>query len=441
MLIRYSSVIMITTSLCLTGCGDSDSSQPAIKPIDTLAAHAAGRLAIVNADAQGKDIELWSLDQQKSVHQIKLSDAVTALYPSPDRRYALIIQRPQGMLRFLDSGYELEPHGDHAHRHLQPSRLLDFSIQGSTPVHVDQFKQQLTVFFDGHRGATEPTPIPYAPAQIHVISDTKIAQAQPVSLTLPTNMHASAEVRGEYLLAPRRDTRIEPYTSLPTHIDVYRQDQHTFVQTQSLATECPAIHGSASIQEYSVFACADGVLVIEHTASGFVERKVLNPTDMHDATGKPTRIGSFSSHPDLDVLVGKAADELYAVTPADNRVIKINWRSQVNAQAKLLSYKLDPTGRYLVILDDQGELNVLDTKSNFTLLARLKVLSLPISSSAAPTLAFSHEQSMLYINDANQKAIIVVDLSNQQMKPMIRLSFSPAQLTWLGWGKIEGQHS
>lgn len=228
-----------------------------------------------------------------------------------------------------------------------------------------------------------------------------------------------------------------------THIDVYQQRQHTFVKTQSLPTECPAIHGSTSIHHASVFACADGVLLIQPTTNGFVERKVLNPTDMLDAAGKPARIGSFSAHPDLDVVVGKAADELYAVTPQDNSMRKINWRQSSDGAgtAKLLSYKFDPTGRYLVILDDQGELTLLDAKANFAPLTRLKVLSLPVSSSAAPTLAFSHEQSMLYINDANQKAIVAVDLSMQKIKQTIRLSFSPAQVVWLGWTQAEGQHS
>lgn len=442
MLIRHSAVFMIATSVWLTGCGNSGSSSPTSKPIDQATAHAAGRLAIVNADAQSKHVELWSLDQQKSVHQVTLSDAVTALYPSPDRRYALIMQRPQGMVRFLDSGYALEPHGDHVHRQLASTRLLNFTVQGSTPVHVDQFEQQLTVFFDGHRGATEPTLIPYAPAQVHVLSDRAIGQAQSVSLTFPTNMHASAEIRGEYLLAPRRDPSIEPYTSLPTHIDVYQQRQNNFVKTQSLATECPAIHGSASIHHASVFACADGVLLIQQTTSGFIERKILNPINMLDATGKPARIGSFSAHPDLDVVVGKAADELYVVTPLDNSIRKINWRqpSSLALTAKALSYKFDPTGRYLVILDDQGELTLLDAKANFAPLTRLKVLSLPVSSTAAPTLAFSHEHAVVYINDANQNAIVAVDLSTQKIKQTIRLSFSPAQIVWLGWTQIESQH-
>ncbi|MEC7121183.1 MAG: hypothetical protein VXW65_14950 [Pseudomonadota bacterium] len=439
---RLGYLALTVSALFLAACGGSDS-RPATntKPPAAAEQHDAGRLAVVNAEADSKQLHIWSLDQNRSLHQVTLADPVTALYPSPDRRYTMVVQRPQGMIRFIDSGYELEPHGDHFHQSLQKIQLLNFTLQGTTPAHVNQFEQQVSIFFDGHRGATEPVTTPYAPAQIQVLTDQLIAKSASWSHTLPTNMHASAETRGDYLLAPRRDTSIEPYNPLPTHIDLYRRDGTGFTLSKNFITECPAIHGSASIEDYSVFACSDGVLVIGQDGDQFFERKIMNPVGMLKADGKPARIGSFTAHHALDTMVGKADESLYAVNPADNNIQKIDWLAgdSANPTAKALSYKIDPSGHYLVILDNLGRIHVLDAEDDFKVLARINAIS-SMPESGTPAWAFSQHNHDLFISDAAQKTIQVIDLKTQELKSSIALGFAPAQVTWLGWTQEEHQH-
>lgn len=438
---RLGYLATVISALFLAACGGSDSN-PTTNTITPVPAeqHEAGRLVVVNAETDNKQLEIWSLNQNRSLHQITLADPVTALSPSPDRRYAMVVQRPQGMIRFIDSGYELEPHGDHFHQSLQKIQLLNFTLQGTTPAHTDQFEQQVSIFFDGHRGATEPVTIPYAPAKIQVLTDQLIAQSTSWSLNLPTNMHASAETRGDYLLAPRRDTSIEPYTSLPTHIDLYQRENNGFTLSKNFTTECPAIHGSASIEDYSVFACSDGVLVIGQTNDQFSERKILNPTQMKDANGTPTRIGSFSAHHALDTIVGKAGDDLYAVNPTNNSISKIDWLAgdSTLSATKALSYNIDPSGHYLVILDNLGRVHLLDAEDGFKPLARIDAIS-TLPDSGTPAWAFG-QQHDLFISDAVNKTIQVVDLKTQKLKSSIALGFTPAQITWTGWTQNEHSH-
>ena len=128
-----------------------------------------GRLALTEKVAAA--LYVFDLDRHTVEARHALPAAVSEVYASPGRRYAMAVQRPQGVVSFVDGGIWQEDHGDHLHDYRQGSTLLTWQLQGVNPTHVNETAQGTTaIFMDGTSSAT-----PQVNAAVQVVSDASIA--------------------------------------------------------------------------------------------------------------------------------------------------------------------------------------------------------------------------------------------------------------------------
>ncbi len=131
---------LIAVAASLAACNDDDALRGGDDHDHT---ESGGRLAFATAEG----------DPQLLVHDlnsgqttaIALSNAPTAVYASPEGRYAVVVQSGAGQVNFVDGGIWL--HDDHAHA--DEPELLDFTLFGAKPAHYQTHEEQAALFYDG----------------------------------------------------------------------------------------------------------------------------------------------------------------------------------------------------------------------------------------------------------------------------------------------------
>ena len=158
-----------------------------------------GRLAL--AEKAAAALYVFDLDRHTVEARHALPAAVSEVYASPGRRYAMAVQRPQGVVSFVDGGIWQEEHGDHLHDYRQGSTLLAWQLQGVNPTHVNETAQGTTaIFMDGTSSTT-----PQVNAVVQVVSDASIAAGKAAgSVSLDTPMHGMAQPLGDVMLTVKR---------------------------------------------------------------------------------------------------------------------------------------------------------------------------------------------------------------------------------------------
>ena len=95
----------------LAGCGstgDDGAHQHTNTTIET-----AGRLALIEAGSTS--VRIFDLDSKSTARSFEMANPPSAIYASPDKRYALAVQREQNRVQLIDGGIWQEDHGDHPH--------------------------------------------------------------------------------------------------------------------------------------------------------------------------------------------------------------------------------------------------------------------------------------------------------------------------------------
>ncbi len=169
------------------------------------------------------------------------------------------------------------------------------------PTHYEVHSGQAAIFFDGVAS-------PLQASAVQLLTDPSIGNAKlSGSLNLALNMHGTAEPRGKHLLTTFRPA--DASNTLPTQVERYQLSADSYVLKEKFAEQCPGLHGSFSNQDYSLFGCTDGVLVVEQKADQMVASKIANPAGM---TG---RIGTVTGHKNLSTMIGFAGQEQYLLDP------------------------------------------------------------------------------------------------------------------------------
>lgn len=393
--------------------------------------HSTGRLVITEAGTTNAFV--YDLEDNHLFGPMDLGFE-SRLYTSPGYRYAVALQRTQGQVRFIDSGYESEPHGDHIDQHEHDPALLGYMLSGEMPTHYDYFINRGAVFYDGSAGT---------PSKVEVISDHSIEHERLVgSLTLDTRMHGAAEVRNDWLFTTyRSDPTAE--STLPDFVEVYElhSDHYDFVER--FAEPCEALHGSATNHDHVAFGCSDGVLVIgEHTHDNehhFEVSKITNPESLEG------RIGTLYGHPESHSFVGVAGTELYWVDPDHGEMQHIDWRDAEHADAEFVSLAFNYSGNRFAILDDHGYMSIVrfrdeghenhpfEIQSHFVALEHVHE-----GQAAMTTSAVNHDA---YIMDAEHNRVVIVDLHDGEVIEERDLDFTPANAVWLGFLEAEDEHN
>lgn len=415
----------LAAAALLAACGGGIENEADDKH-ENIAIDTAGRLAVTEANAT--TLRIHDLDSGNVEASHVMTNVPAAVYASPGGRYAVVPQRLQDRVQFVDGGIWQEDHGDHLHDYKQASRPLSFVLPGSRPTHYDlQAGLQAIVFMDGNSAAT-----PVQNAGVRLLTEASIAAGNVVaSMDLNTPMHGMAEPVGNKLLSgwsPGSDT-------LPTKLALHQRSGSTYTLVRELPTLCLGMHGSFSAGSSTLVGCTGGMMLVKH----------LTDTTVSDGQflSTPLRVGTIAGHPRLpDHFIGIATEgaapaavttRFYAVNGQTGTVSDYTPQGWVSGRQRR-AHGFDRSGQRFFIVDDQGTLIVSQRQAGaWVSLARVTG-AIPTMPAAAPwpAIATNGAKDEVYITDPVAKQLIVVNSSTGAVLTRRDIGYTPSGLAWLG---------
>ena len=411
------SLMAAAVLMALTGCDGSSHSNEGQPATDHKhdKVQSAGRLIL--SAAGSNQVHVYDIQQQKQLGSFDSKFPIQAIYSSPDQRYAVLMQRTDNKVSFVDGGLWQEDHGNHMHDYQQAAKLSSFQLNGPAPTHYEVHSGQAAIFFDGVVN-------PRQASAVQLLTDASIGNAKlAASLNLPQNMHGTAEPRGKHLLTTFRPA--DASNTLPTQVEWYQLNGENYVLKEKFAEQCPGLHGSFSNKDYSVFGCTDGVLVVEQKADQMVASKIANPSGMSG------RIGTVTGHKNLSTMLGFAGQDQYLLDPVAKTMTLLNWRG--NSTATRTAFAMSGDGDYFAQLDSSGKLTVQDVNAGYSIKGNLQLLS-KIDSANPPVISANLQNDDIFITDPANQQLLKVDLA-AMTNSSLKLDFVPAKMSWVGIAK------
>lgn len=442
--------LAVTSVFMLSACEDSLDVEPVQDDHDHDHGHdddhdhdhehdgVAGRLVLSGAE----DAMAWvfDLEEEAIIADFSLTGAAARVYPSPDNRYALAIQRDYNLVNFVDGGLWYDDHGSHGHEHQAEPTLLDFELTGERPTHYDYYAHLGAVFFDGNEGV---------PSAVEVLSDQTLSDGHSLAeVTLERAMHGAAEVRGDELFVSYRSD--DTPNTLPDYVELYERHGDHYDWVERFSEPCPMLHGSTTTEHAVLFGCEDGVLAIvadhddhdhdhDHGHS-YTAMKLANPEGM---TG---RIGTLFSHDNTGVIVGRAGSELYRVHVPDGHddhdhdhdhghgdFSHIHWQSEEHPDAGIVSVAFNYSGNRLAVLADTGYLTIVRFRDDeYEIQSRMHLFHELHEDDLAPALATSAVSHAAFVTDPSHQELMVIDLHDGVVEHTYELDFVPGSAAWVG---------
>jgi hypothetical protein len=402
--------VMLSLSAC-DGSSHSNEGKPATEHKHEKV-QSAGRLVL--SAVGNNQVHVYDVQQQKQLNSFDSKFPIQAIYASPNQRYAVLIQRTDNKVSFVDGGLWQEDHGSHMHDYQQGAKLLSFQLNGPAPTHYEAHGEQAAIFFDGVAS-------PMQASSVQVLTDASIGSGKlAANLALALNMHGTAEPRGKHLLTTYRPA--DAANTLPTQVEWYQQTANGYQLKEKFAEQCPGLHGSFSNKDYSLFGCTDGVLVVEQKADQMVASKIANPTGM---TG---RIGTVTGHKNLSTMIGFAGQDQYLLDPVAKTMTLVNWRG--TSTATRTAFAMSGDGDYFVQLDNSGKLIVQDTGAGYSIKGSLQLVS-KIDTANPPVISANLQNDDIFITDPANQQLQKVDLKTMT-NSTLKLDFTPAKMSWVG---------
>ena len=378
-------------------------------------AESAGRLVFTHADGSNSRVYVHDLESQSTLADFALVHPATAVYNSPEYRYAVIVQRDNDQVEFLDNG--IHRHDDHIHED-EPA-MLPFTLSGVRPTHYRAHGEQAALFFDGDSGNA-------VLSQFHLLSDESLESGGTLAhQTLDTAHHGIAEPLGGLVLASHAAASGDS----PDAITVFELHGDHFHDEGNLATACPGLHGGATSGAYSVFGCNDGVLAAELHGDHFHDAKIATPE----------RIATLVAHPDVADVAGFSypGNNLYVINGEAGTATEVDWRDGAtdgdDNPVAALARSFDAHGEHLLILDNTGVLHVLES-SDWSHRGAVALLDSVPAAGPRPALAVSGAGDQAFVSDPAAPAIHIIDLEALSLET-VPLAFPPTGLAWTGVGE------
>lgn len=419
-------LVIACAATVLVGCGDSETNiteiAPTLAPIDDGHDHdtelGKGRLAIAAADQAV--VHIFDLKDNSLVESLTITNPAEYLYASPENRYAVAVQRSFDTVEFIDGGVWQELHGDHYDQHLDAPELISFSLNDVKPTHYVPRGDKAAVFFDGNKETG-------VNAGLSLVSDESISAEKVIAEHhFDTYMHGTAEIRGEFVLTTLRESDAE--SSLPEQVALLEVHGDHFHQEQVFEINCPALHGSFQTETHIAFACGDGVLAIEQQGSVFTAQKIDNPANMPEGV----RIGSLKGSEESNVMIGSSRAGFFLVDLAAQNITPFNWQQKESLTS--VTYSLDGHNEHMLILDNEGHLNLFSAENNWQFEKRIEIFE-TLAEDAKPLIVASKAHELIYI--INGQEVTTVDLHVGVVVNHFDLDFTPGKAAWLGVAEEE----
>lgn len=416
-------VPVLLLTLLLAACGDDKSDSNGSDrhahdhdhdPVETL-----GRLATYDSDASA--VKIIDLDDGSLLGEFPLTGVAPSLYASPGLRYAVVIQRNDNLVSFIDGGLYQEDHGDHLHDYAESPALMGLTLSGVRPTHYSPVEDYAVVFHDGGNGSV---------SSVDVISDSAIAAgALEGSLSLENAMHGVAKRIGDKLFVSYRDPSITD-TTLPAEVERYQWNGSGYDFEERYSVQCPLLHGAGHSERHLVFGCGDGVLVVDLADSTFAASKLGNP----DGLAEGARIGTVLGHHAWNQVVGIAGTQLFTIEPD---VAEPYQALTLPGAAVRLSQGFVPTTGLFWVMADDGALHLFDPAAHWNRVAAITVTGAIGASDPRPVVTASGADARLFVLLPASDEVVEVDLDTRSIAHTRALGFNATTLAWLG---IPGEH-
>jgi len=419
-----SNIVLVCAASLLVGCNTSETNITEKDPTVVVDDHAhdevlgKGRLAIAELDQPV--MHIYDLEDNSLLETVNLTNPASAVYASPENRYAVAIQKEQGAVEFVDGGLWQELHGDHYDQHDDAPVLASFTIQGVKPAHFVPRGEQAALFFDGNVETAEN-------ASLHLLSDESIAAEKMIAHhDFTTNMHGTAEIRGEFVLTTLREPDAEG--TLPGQVAVFELHEDHFHQEQVLDVACPELHGSFQNEDHIMFACEDGILSIAQQGSTFTANKIAYPAGVPESDRIYTIKGSEHS----TTMLGLTPRGIFVIDPVASTISHFERSAEENAYFP--RYAFDGHHEHLLLLDSKGALNTYSAEKNWQLEQTIQVFE-GLADDVRPLIVSSKAQDQVFI--IHEQSVTEIDLHDGVVVGHFDLDFSPSNATWLGVGAEE----
>lgn len=433
-------LLSLTAFLLLSGCGEDklpdDDHDHDHADHDHSDDQAAARLMV--SDAETGILRVIDLEDGAVLASYALTGPAR-LYTTESGRFAAAVQGGEAnRVDFIDSGLELEPHGDHTHDRAHEPQRLDFHLAGAdygtvNPVHFVSHHGRITLHFDGDGSQN----LPSVNVAFH---EADLLEIDPDTLVLTTNPQHGVSVPapdGHYLLSDPN-----PDGGLPSGFRVLDEQGRTlqvFNDKSNPDASCIGMHGEAVVGAHYLFGCHQddgGVLVLSYDATqqAFSGRKLTYPDGrrtsvLADHPAQSFAVGQYGRYPDYDALV--RIDPTAESIPMD----------AVQAlPARQCSFAFERShGDQLVVLTEDGYVHAFDP-ADWTLLGSVQITDpFSCSDSAAPRLVVGED--VAYLTRPDQAQVVEVDLTDYRISRTLTVPGTPGSIAVFGWyGVLEHDH-
>lgn len=397
---------LVAASLALTllagACGNA--AEPAAEQSAERAEVTGPRISVT----YNGGILILDRDTLKPVADLTLPGFLR-LNPAGDQRH-LLVSTGDGF-QVLDTGVEVQGHGDHNHYFAGEARLTETSYPAPHPGHVVRHAGKVALFSDGA-------------GTVQVLDPAKINNppGEP-TWTAPDPHHGVA--------VPLEGDRL--------FVSVGTEEARTGAQVLDAdgkaigsSDDCPDLHGEATAGNGTVLAgCTDGVLLWQDEK--FV--KIDSPDDYG-------RIGNQAGSPRSDVVLGDYKTDPDAELEEPTRISLIDTeRKKITLVELGTSYTFRSLGRgpngEALVLGTDGRLAVIDPDTG-KITDRIKVTEPwrePVAwQDPRPTLLV--EGSTAYVTEPSTSTVHVVYLPGKKVVDSVELPQVPNEITGVG----EGEH-
>ena len=297
----------------------------------------AGRLLV--ATNRGTVAVLDALDGSvEAVFAQALPGGLVATHAGPSGQFGYVVHRDVSTVLIVDSGQILTEHDGHEDLDLGPPAILGEVRSGRKPSRFTSMDGRVGFYNDESGNVTMIDEGTLRDGLTYRVVPALVDSGTPILLS---------------------DRLIVGYVDKPFAevIDYTGRVQHTIPNVRRA-------RGQARVGRYSAIGTDEGVLVVTQTGDRFDARMVRNPPGTPDGV----RTETIAGHPTLPHFVGDLGSALVRVDPvagtsAAYRPPSAPWR-----------FDIDRSGRYVVVLGEDGVLSVLDSQT-FALLRSVKAVA------------------------------------------------------------------
>lgn len=488
----------ILLAATLTGCKDSSDNKTVEEDHNT---GSASRL-LVAADG-GNAVTAINVRNSEDQTTLTLSDPVTGIYASPASRFGLITQADQ--VSVIDGGIFQVPHDGHF-----DTEVEDPAVAG------EAFIEEAMVSYRAHEGRG-------ALVAQHSAMEFEVLNFDDHTLEELFEEDHADEADGEHahegvrmldltreaLVEPRGDSLVVVYNSESSagaadQVEIYHYheeegEQPAYEKEDTLSATCSNVQASFSLEHASVFACADGVLVVseeEHEeeqgkdaplmATALDKVAVVEKAEEHEhelvakKIASNRAIDSFTASAHGHVLGAWSGNTLYVIDlehedehkeEASRRALAevaesadeleaIDWDGNASSEATKVAAAVVAAAEAVVVLDNTGNLHVLTAHEEHDEAGEKKlaqaesadeheehgyeysgVIANVLSNPAANVqMVASPTSDEVFVLDAANKQVVVVHVGEKEIHERINLEFAPAHIAWVGVADGEAGH-